>query len=85
MATPVDRAIVLHGFACEEAGPDGNRPVVHSAQGLVLAPDGKFGPATAEALHSFQQASGIPSSDTVDAATAAALDGGSGAGAPVPV
>jgi putative peptidoglycan binding protein len=55
------------------------RPLVEAFQqrlaagGLVVTPDGMFGPSTAKALNSFQRSHGLPPSDTVDAATAAGL------------
>lgn len=58
---------------------DTGSAVVHLQQrlnafGAHLATDGAFGPATLQALLSFQRAHGLAASGVVDAATASALD-----------
>lgn len=44
-------------------------------RGGALAPDGMFGGQTADAVHQLQGRIGVPAQDTVDPATAAALEG----------
>ena len=44
-------------------------------RGATLGPDGMFGGQTADALHQLQGRLGVPEQDTVDPATAAALEG----------